>query len=241
MNDDKKPTILFLDAHFVAIHKPAGLMVHRSALARPRRLALQWVRDTLGQRVFPVHRLDRATSGILLFALDSQAAAQMQSAFRQRQVHKTYLAVVRGFVPEQGRIQKPIQDGEGEAKSAVTDFKLLEHLSLPVPVGQFAEARYSLVQLTPHDGRRHQLRKHMAHLRHPIVGDTAHGDGKHNRLFRDHLAIHRLMLAATELRFQHPYTHEAIVIRWQPEPIFTLDSLRTRFEDDAPVAVQAWD
>lgn len=236
------PTILFLDDHLVAIHKPAGLMVHRSALARPSRLALQWVRDYLGQQVFPLHRLDRATSGVLLFARDQQTASAFSHALREHQVKKTYRAIVRGFIAEQGTLDYALKDeDDSDAKPALTHYRRLAKLTLPTPVSRYPEARYSLVQLEPQHGRRHQLRKHMAHLRHPIVGDTVHGDGKHNRLFREHLALHRMLLAATQLEFLHPHTNQAVCIEWQAEAIFAVDELKRRFETSDLEPVYALD
>ncbi|RUO32044.1 tRNA pseudouridine(65) synthase TruC [Aliidiomarina sedimenti] len=219
-------SLLFQDPYFVAIDKPAGLLVHRSWIAsEAKEFALQMLRDQIGQRVYPVHRLDRPTSGILLFALDSDSARQMGECFANREVHKMYHAVVRGYLPEHGQIDYPLTEQldkiadkqastDKEAQSAVTDYMTLERVELPYEVSkQHTTARYSLVKLSPKTGRKHQLRRHMAHLRHPIIGDTSHGDGRQNRFFRQHFDLQRLLLAATGMEFTHPITKQKIHIQ----------------------------
>lgn len=215
--------ILYRDTHFVAVHKPAGLLVHRSFIApRETRFALQMVRDAIGQRVFPVHRLDKPTSGVLLFALDPETARATADLFKSGRVRKTYLAVVRGYIDESGTIDYPLKEIKDQhiqgqigdsAYPAVTDFRRLTTAELPHAVDRYPTARYSLVELHPRTGRRHQLRRHMRHLRHPIVGDTKYGVGVHNRFFRDHFGCHRLLLAAAALRFRHPQTGTDVEIR----------------------------
>jgi len=205
--------VLYRDEHYIAVAKPAGIVVHRGLGARER-AALQTVRDLVGQWVFPIHRLDRATHGALVFGLTSEAARRLASAFAAGAVEKHYLAVVRGTIGATGRIDYPLrdEDGNGELRDAVTEFQRLSTIELPIPVGRFPTARYSSVWLTPQTGRTHQLRRHMAHLRHPIVGDVRHGDGHHNRMFREQFGIHRLMLFARDLAFEHPFEARRIVI-----------------------------
>lgn len=216
--------ILFHDDYFVAIDKPSGLLVHRSWIAREAtEFALQKVRDQIGQRVYPVHRLDRPTSGILLFAKDADTARLTTELFANRQIEKTYHAVVRGYLSD-GVLDYPLKeeldkiadaqaDPNKEAQAAVTEYRCLKQIELPFAVGKrHPTSRYSLMQLKPKTGRKHQLRRHMAHLRHPIIGDSHHGDGRHNRFFKEHFNLHRLMLAATELAFEHPHTKTAVRI-----------------------------
>lgn len=219
-------SVIYQDEHLVAIDKPVGLLVHRSWLAsEAREFAMQKLRDQLGCYVYPVHRLDRPTSGILLFALNKNSAGLMNAQFSEQQVRKMYHAVVRGYVPEHGQIDYPLREeldkiadkyanSEKKAQVAVTDYMSLARVELPYAVSKkHSTTRYSLVQLSPKTGRKHQLRRHMAHIRHPIVGDTTHGDGRHNRFFRTHFGIDRLMLAATGLEFKHPITDEDVNIR----------------------------
>ncbi len=214
--------ILYLDDDLVAVHKPSGLLVHRSEIdRRETRFALQLVRDQLGQWVYPVHRLDRPTSGVLLLALNPEAARALSTAFASGMVKKTYLAVVRGIAPAQGLIDYPLVEEpdrisdcrartEKEAQPAVTEFRRLAEVELPCPVGRYTSSRYSLVEAHPGTGRKHQLRRHFKHLFHPIIGDTTHGEGRHNRFFREKFDSSRLLLAAVEVEFPHPLTGERI-------------------------------
>lgn len=213
---DESLEILYQDEYLVAVNKPAGLLVHRSPIdRRETRFLLQLLRDQLGRRVYPIHRLDKPTSGVLVFGLSSEAANRTAEAFAGRQVSKKYLAVLRGYSAEQGTIDYPLRDEPdqraakappAEARAARTDFRRLATAELPFPVGRYPTCRYSLVEARPLSGRRHQLRRHFKHLSHPIVGDTTHGNGPHNRFFRQQFGCHRLLLAATELALIHPYS-----------------------------------
>lgn len=216
--------ILHHDEHLVVVDKPAGLLVHRSAIDRHEtRFALQMARDLLGRRVYPVHRLDKPTSGALLLALSPESARRMGEAFAAGRVTKTYRAIVRGFTPEHALVDHPLierhdattdrlADPDKRAQDAITEYRRLGTVELAHPVGRYPSARYSLLEITPRTGRKHQIRRHMKHIFHPIVGDTTHGDGKHNRFFREQLGCRRLLLAATGLAFHHPYTGEPIHI-----------------------------
>lgn len=216
--------ILHLDSHLVVVNKPAGLLVHRSAIdRRETRFALQEVRDRIGRRVYPVHRLDKPTSGALLFALSPEAARAMTDQFAAGAVRKRYLAVVRGHVDDAGVIDHPLAeepDAMTDARAdrnkgpqpAVTEYCCLARVELPYPAGRYATSRFSLVQAFPETGRRHQIRRHLKHVSHPIVGDTTHGDGRQNALFRAHLGCSRLLLAATGMAFAHPCTGERMMI-----------------------------
>ncbi len=207
-------TILYQDQHYVAIDKPAGMLVHRTRIAEEAEYAMQRLRDQLGQHVFVVHRLDRPTSGVLLFALSSEAARAMCEVFESRQVEKRYLAVVRGWTEEAGVIDYALREEKHkEAQHAVTAWRRLATVELDIAVGRYPKARYSLIEALPETGRMHQIRKHFAHIFHPLIGDTTYGEGRHNRLFRDHFAIERLLLMATELSFVHPYSNEPVTLR----------------------------
>lgn len=217
--------ILYEDEFLVAINKEAGLLVHRSWLDKGEtRFAMQLTRDAVGCHVFPVHRLDKPTSGVLLFAKSSEVARRLGEIFTAQQVTKHYLAVVRGYMPEQGTIDhalsfKPdaIADKfanlDKPAQEAVTHWQSLAQIELPVAVSnKHNTSRYSLVRLTPVTGRKHQLRRHMKHLFHPIVGDTSHGDGRHNRFFRSQYGCTRMLLHARTLALSHPVTGEPLLI-----------------------------
>ncbi|HEY0557282.1 MAG TPA: pseudouridine synthase [Thermoanaerobaculia bacterium] len=193
--------VLYQDGVLLAVDKPAGLAVHRGA-ARDRTVALQLVRDRAGRHIHPVHRLDRATSGVLLFALDPATARRLQERFEAGAVAKRYLALVRGIPPESGVIDHPIpRDVDGPRVPALTEFRRLATFE-----------RYALVEARPRTGRRHQIRRHFKHLSHPLIGDVRYGKGEHNRLFRDRFGLHRLALHAIELAFDHPETGEPLRI-----------------------------
>ena len=207
--------ILYQDDDIVAVNKPSGIKVHRGVCdSRLERFVLQLVRDQVGQYLYPVHRLDKPTSGVLMFALNPGAARSLAKSFARHQVQKTYLAVVRGYIAEAGVVDHPLRrsdDGERLDKApreALTRYLRLDTVELPVAVGRYATGRYSLVQVMPATGRMHQIRRHMSHLRHPIINDRQYGDNKHNRFFSEQLNCRRLLLAATELRFPHPRSRE---------------------------------
>jgi len=218
--DTRRPlTVLYRDRHYVAIDKPPGLLVHRSRISRDRVFVLQTLRDQLDQRVYPVHRLDRATSGVLVFGLSAEAAGRLVRQFEQRRVDKAYLAVVRGWVDERGLIDHPLADDEGSGRpqAARTRFRRLATIELPVRVDRYPSTRYSLVSVFPETGRRQQIRKHFKHISHHLIGDTTHGNGRHNRLFRQRLGIGRLLLKAARLAFDHPYSGERIRLDAAPD------------------------
>ncbi len=208
--------IIYQDERVVAIHKPSGLLVHRSELDRHEtRFAVQLLRDQLGRHVYPAHRLDRGTSGVLVFALDKETARSLGGQFERQEVVKTYLAVVRGHPPEAGHIDHALSrrrdDAEwvgersaDDAQPAVTDFRRLATCELPHQVDRYPTSRYALVELTPHTGRRHQIRRHLKHIAHPIIGDATFGKGRHNRLFQQLFGCHRMLLACVRMQLRHP-------------------------------------
>ncbi|RXE95874.1 tRNA pseudouridine(65) synthase TruC [Pseudoalteromonas sp. PS5] len=216
--------ILYQDEHYVAINKPSGLLVHRSFLdKRETQFAMQMLRDQLDQHVFPVHRLDRPTSGVLLFALSSEAARAMNEVFIAGKIKKRYLALTRGFAPDSKFVDKPLKeeldkiadkfaDQNKAPQEAQTQVNCLAQATLPIAFGKYPSIRYSLVECFPHTGRKHQIRRHLNHLTHPIIGDVNHGDNKHNHFFVEHFGLRRLMLFATRLEFVHPYTNVEISI-----------------------------
>ncbi|MGX2970297.1 tRNA pseudouridine(65) synthase TruC [Ursidibacter arcticus] len=215
--------IIYRDDELIAINKPAGMLVHRSWLDKHETVfAMQTLRDQIGQHVFPIHRLDRPTSGVLLFALNSEMARIMSELFEQHQMQKSYLAVVRGYLQGEGRIDYPLKvqldkiadkfSQEKEAQNAITDYRHLAQVEMPYPAGKFQTARYSLVQLFPQTGRKHQLRRHLKHLFHPIMGDSNYGDLHQNRALTANTGCDRLFLHANLLQFIHPRTLQKIEI-----------------------------
>jgi tRNA pseudouridine65 synthase len=206
--------VLYQDACLAAIAKPSGLVVHRSELAPDRTTCMSLLRAALKRWVYPVHRLDRGASGVLLFALDPDVAKALGRAFVERRIKKTYLAVTRGVLPDSGCIDAPIADEPGkEPALAQTTFRRLAHVELPYAVGRYPTSRYSLAEVEPITGRTHQIRRHMAHIRHPLVGDVNYGEGRHNRFFREVFGVHRLLLHAAALSLTHPETGAPLVLR----------------------------
>jgi tRNA pseudouridine65 synthase len=205
--------ILYQDPHLVAINKPHGLLVHKSPIAADAsEFAVQMLRDQLGQRVFPVHRLDRKTGGILLFALSPEMNSKLQMMFENRQVKKAYHAIVRGFIPANGEIDYALTNENGLVQDALTNYERLATAEVAVAFGKHPTSRYSFVKLLPETGRHHQLRKHMAHIFHPIIGDRPHGCNKQNKLWLEKWEMNTMLLHATELQFEHPMTGDELRI-----------------------------
>ena len=194
--------LIYRDDRLAAFAKPSGLLVHRG-WGDDDVVAVDLVREAMGGRVHPVHRLDRATSGVLLFALDRESAAAVGGMFERGSIHKTYFALVRGVAPEEGVIDHPIPRTEdGPRVPAVTAFRR-----------RHVFERWSIVEARPATGRLHQIRRHLKHISHPIVGDVNYGKGEINRLFRERFELRRLALHAAELRFEHPFGGGTVVIR----------------------------
>ena len=213
--------ILFHDEHLVAINKPHGLLVHRSSIAADAsEFALQILRDQLHQTVFPAHRLDRKTGGVLLFALNKDTEKAMQHQFMENQVSKTYLAIVRGHTPDEQEIDYPLRKENGTLQDAFTRYKTLNRAELDVPLGNHLTSRYSLVEARPETGRMHQLRKHFSHIFHPIIGDRTHGCNKQNKLFKERWEMETMLLHASQLSFTHPVTSEIITVNAPLQPEF---------------------
>lgn len=199
--------LLHVDDDIAVVQKPSGMLVHRG-WARDAVVAMTLLRDHLGQYVYPVHRLDRSTSGALLFALSKEAARGLQAQFEASTIHKRYIALVRGITPESGTIDHPLApDKTSEHRPAITDYSQL---------GTFE--RYSLIEARPRTGRLHQIRRHLKHLSHPLIGDVRYGKGEHNRIFRERFGLHRLALHALSIEFAHPRTSEQMSVH-APVPL----------------------
>lgn len=222
--------ILYEDQELVAINKPSGLLVHRSEIDRHEtQFALQLVRNQVGCRVYPVHRLDKPTSGVLLFAKSSEIASRLVEQWRERTVDKKYLAIVRGYMPEFTHLdyamRPPVDkyakhEVEKPPQEAITDFRLMAQVEIPVAIDKYPQSRYSLVEATPHTGRKHQIRRHLKHLSHPIIGDARYGKGRHSRYFRDQLGAGRLLLHAWQLTMEHPITGASIILEAKLDDVF---------------------
>lgn len=206
--------IVYQDDYLIAINKPHGLLVHRSKIADDaKEFALQMLRDQVGRHVNPTHRLDRKTGGVLLFAFDKETEIAMQKQFQESLVDKNYLAIVRGYAPLEMEIDYPLAKENGTLQEAQTSFVTLQQSEIPLEIGKHPTSRYSLVKANPKTGRMHQLRKHFAHIFHPIIGDRPHGCNKQNRYFKEHLQMNTMLLHALDLTFNHPVTKEKITIK----------------------------
>ncbi len=224
MSDFPEIQVLYEDDDLIAVNKPAGLLMHRTPLSEDRVFLLQLVRQQTGCMIYTGHRLDRATSGVVVFGKNPIAGSELNRIFRERMVDKKYLAIVRGWIPENGEIDYPLMDAETDhssSKPALTRFTCLIQSEIPEPIGlRYQTARFSLAEVSPLTGRRHQIRKHFAHIRHPVIGDKKHGDVKHNKYFRDHFGLTRMFLHASELKFRHPFSGQPMCFLAPPDEVF---------------------
>lgn len=206
-------TVVHEDADLLAVDKPAGLAVHRSKMvARDDDYLMDRLRAQIGGDLFLVNRLDRATSGLVLLARSRDVARALGEQLMSRSVDKTYLAVVRGWPDECGEIDHPLTVGgmKGERKPSLTRWRRLATVEVPIALGRYPQQRYALLALSPLSGRYRQLRRHLHHIHHPIIGDSTLGRGEHNRLFREHFGSHRMLLHAWKLALAHPASGERL-------------------------------
>lgn len=236
--------LIYRDEALLVVHKPAGLLVHRSPIDRHEtEFALQYARELNdGEHVYPVHRLDKPTSGLLVFARSPEAATKLGEALMTRQVQKTYLAVVRGWPQAQGQIDYPLRleavdkrdTSEQPVQSAVSDYSCLARVELPIQVDRYPQTRYALVAVYPHEGRKHQVRRHLKQLGHPILGDIKHGKGPHNRYAEAEFG-RGLLLACVQMVFLHPVCGELLTLNAPLESRFAELIRRWGWEQSLPV------
>lgn len=213
--------VVYQDDHLVAINKPHGLLVHRSSIAADvEEFAIQLLRDQIGKKVYPCHRIDRKTGGVLLFALDKDTEIVMQQQFMNNEVKKRYLAVVRGFSDDSGAIDYPLRKENGTVQDALTNYKTLKRTEIQVPLGAHPTSRYSLLEVVPQTGRMHQIRKHLSHIFHPIIGDRTHGCNKQNKLFTERWKMNTMLLHAASITFSHPVKGASLTIEATLQPEF---------------------
>lgn len=206
--------ICYQDDYLVAINKPHGLLVHRSRIADDvTEFALQKLRNILGKYVYPAHRLDRKTSGLLLFSFNPETNRLLHQAFMQREIKRTYHAVVRGYIDDEGIIDYPLKNENGKIQDAITHYKCLYRAELNIPSGKFQTSRYSLAEIKPLTGRMHQIRKHFAHIFHPIIGDRPYGCNKQNKIFLEQWNHNSLLLHALSIELIHPVSQLPLTIK----------------------------
>ncbi|WP_373494465.1 pseudouridine synthase [Aquiflexum sp.] len=210
--------ILFEDDFYIGINKPAGILVHKTSIAKEEEAlyALQLLRDQIGQKVYPLHRIDRPTSGVLMFAKSSEAASILQPLFPTTAVEKYYLCIVRGYMEiDHGIIDRPLKKKlYGDLQEAQTSYWSLSQSEIPFASSpKYPTSRYSLLKVYPHTGRMHQIRRHMAHARHYVIGDRTHGDNKQNNFFRARFGLENMLLHARQIKFSHPFTKQEIILQ----------------------------
>lgn len=215
--------LVYRDAALVVLNKPAGMAVHRSPLTPTGPFVLQTLRNQLGQPVFPVHRLDRPTRGLMAVALDPDTQRRLQAAFAERQVQKTYQAIVRGWPADVIDFAEDLPNHQGVPMPALTRVRTRARTVLPWPMGRWPTARYAWIEARPETGRHHQIRRHLAHADHPLLGDRSHGDNRHNRMVAERTGVDRLWLWASALAFAHPHTGEAL--RFEAEADAEFDAM----------------
>lgn len=222
--------ILFEDEYIVAINKPNGIMVHPTKITEDTQFILPLLIEQVQHQLFAIHRIDRGTSGVLLFGKNKEIVRAISKQFQERQIDKMYLAITRGFAPESEIIDYPIaREPHLPKRKAVTHIKTIHTQELPVPIGPYKTARYSVVKAFPETGRRHQIRRHLSHLHYPVIGDRRHGDNKHNRYWREDLGIERMLLHAKELAFMHPVQEQLMRIVAPLDPIFEQALTKLKF------------
>lgn len=206
--------ILYDDGIILAVYKPEGLLTHKSKISSDRDSLVDRLREQFNPAPSPVHRLDRPTSGVILCAYSRETARTLGTYFFEGKIHKKYIAIVRGYTESSGRIETPLKkDGEGELQPATTSYKTINSIEIDVSNNKYKTTRYSLIEVSPETGRFHQIRRHMASIGHPILGDTSHGDLRHNRIFKNYFSIERLMLHSDYLRLPHPDSGEELIIK----------------------------
>jgi tRNA pseudouridine65 synthase len=209
--------IIFEDEYILCVHKPNNVLVHHAFHSRnvaEEDSLLQLIKNELGIKVYPIHRLDRKTSGIILLAKETHFVSKFQELFTNNEINKTYFGIVRGFSPETKTIDSPVKGRDANVhKEALTHLKTLEKVTLNIPVKPYDSSRYSLVELSPKTGRMHQLRVHSNKISHPLIGDPKYGDKNHNLMFEENFGCTNMFLHAGKLDFKHPFTTEELTLK----------------------------
>jgi len=209
--------IIFEDEYILCVNKPNNVLVHHAHLSRnvaDEDSLLQLIEAQKALKVYPIHRLDRKTSGIILLAKHKEYVADFQSLFTNNTIQKTYYGVVRGFSPESKIIDSPVKGRDAKVhKDALTKLKTLAKVTLNIPVKPYDSSRYSLVKLLPKTGRMHQLRVHMNKISHPLIGDAKYGDKNHDLMYENQFGFNNLFLHAGQLEFTHPFTNKKKVLK----------------------------
>ena len=215
--------VVYEDDELLAVNKAAGLLVHKSKIANDETdFLLDRIKEQAGANLYLVHRLDRSTSGVLLLAKSREIAGELGRLFMAREVTKKYLAVVRGWPAADGVVDYPLPGvrERGPRKPALTRWRTLATATVPIEMGRYPEQRYALVEAAPETGRYRQIRRHFHHISHHIIGDTSHGRGDHNRLWRVHFGMHRMLLHSWRLEFMHPVSGARLALTAKPDAVW---------------------
>ncbi len=214
--------ILYEDESIIVIDKPSKMMVYPTPMAKNCHWFATKELAKLGYtKLHTIHRLDRPTSGVLLFAKNKEVARDLSLLFRENKIKKTYLCLVRGFTEKSGSIDKALKkDGDGSLQEAKTNYTLLNQIIVDLEISKYPQSRFSLVEVEPQTGRMHQIRRHFSHLRHPIIGDKRYGDRHYNKFIKEQYKIEDLMLHALSIEFKHPSSKELIKIETDPPTYF---------------------
>ncbi|MFP4301314.1 MAG: pseudouridine synthase [Spirochaetaceae bacterium] len=210
MEQRRELTILFQDEDILIVDKPPGMLVHRNAWDPHSPTCVNALAGMVQRRVYNIHRLDRGTSGVLVFALSQESAKAVADAFRDRLVDKRYIAVVRGHLDKPRTVDTPLREKNGKVFNAVTHVTPLSSTVVPEPIGPYEEGWFSLVEMDLETGRRHQARRHLNYVAHPVIGDKQHGDSRNNRFFAERFGVGELLLRAVSLEFPHPRSGETV-------------------------------
>lgn len=211
--DSDQIPVLYQDEYLVVVNKPAGLLVHKTRIAEEENeFLVQKLRNQLGTKVYPAHRLDRKTSGVLVCGLQKESDALLQEQIRNPKSEKFYTCLVRGYLPASGKIDSPLKKENGKWQEAQTLFACLDQTEIPIFVSRYPQSRYSIALIKPLSGRMHQIRRHLAHLRHYIIGDLKHGECKHNKMFKTEFGLQNMLLHAWRIEFDHPHSKERILV-----------------------------
>ena len=209
--------IIFEDEYFICVNKPNNVLVHHAHHSRnvaDEDSLLQLIQDEIELKAYPIHRLDRKTSGIILLAKEKEFVSKFQELFTHSHIQKTYYGVVRGYAPDTKTIDSPVKGRDAKVhKEALTALRTLEKITLNIPVKPYDSSRYSLVELSPKTGRMHQLRVHTNKISHPLIGDAKYGDKNHDTMYSEHFGWENLFLHAGKLEFTHPFSSEKLVLK----------------------------
>ena len=209
--------IVYEDDFILCVSKPNNMLVHHAHHSRnvaDEDSLLQVLDQQFNAKFYPIHRLDRRTSGIILMAKETKHVAPFQKLFTENAIQKTYYGVVRGHAPETKIIDSPVKGRDGKVhKDAETHLKTVHKVILEVPVKPYDTSRYSLVELQPKTGRLHQLRIHMNKISHPLIGDAKYGDKNHNVMYDENFGWNNLFLHAHTLKFTHPFLNKEFTLK----------------------------